>query len=577
MSWARIEPHCATTAVDEGLAAAVADPLWFLLRQWQLGELTGDDGGTPVSLDVQASWSPFARFRASGSGPATTVDLAEDGEPVERLVERQNTLTPDDPARTPWAAAVRAGRALLDRVAEADPAAAERIRDYPAFAFISETTRPAEAAGPDDDLYRTLLTGSRTVDGVRVLAYLDQHGGLPPEVTGDSGADLAEVVARWRTAMDAEWGIGAVAAPDSWIGDRLEYSFALAAPPLPDGGTGVAESTGPVVLAGSEYDGSGVSWAQVDAVDPMPDWAADLTGGPGTGTRIVSLLPAPLSYPSMPADRFWEFEDRRVSLGRVGGGPTDLVKILAVDFATVFSPDWYLAPVEVPVGAVARVDWVVVRDTFGFATLAGTAAGEQTSRFGRQYRAEPDGGAGSAPSYIAVLPSVLASLTSAPSEDVCFQRDEGANLAWAVEQAVPGPSGRPVTRDWSLADFEPPPANSADAELVWRLSTPVPRSWTPLVATQPNDGRFLLPARMFDTATDELRSALGDLVAELRGRGIRDEEIPPEGIRVRVQDQLCRTPDGRTWVWRGRQKDLWRGEASSGLRFDDTTPNNRNS
>ena len=37
MSW-RLEPSPRASGMEAGLAARVHDPLWFLCRQWQLGE-----------------------------------------------------------------------------------------------------------------------------------------------------------------------------------------------------------------------------------------------------------------------------------------------------------------------------------------------------------------------------------------------------------------------------------------------------------------------------------------------------------------------------------------------------------
>ena len=40
--------------VEDGLAARLADPLWMLARQWQLGEFRGYDAGSLVSLNFEA-------------------------------------------------------------------------------------------------------------------------------------------------------------------------------------------------------------------------------------------------------------------------------------------------------------------------------------------------------------------------------------------------------------------------------------------------------------------------------------------------------------------------------------------
>ena len=47
-----------------------------------------------------------------------------------------------------------------------------------------------------------------------------------------------------------------------------------------------------------------------------------------------------------------------------------------------------------------------------------------------------------------------------------------------------------------------------------------------------------------------------------------EEEVPREGATVTRTYQMARWIDGSTHLWVGRGKQLGRGEASSGLRFD---------
>jgi hypothetical protein len=46
--------------LGRGLAAEVADPLWFLGRQWQLGEHQGEDASSPVLVQADISQVPLA-------------------------------------------------------------------------------------------------------------------------------------------------------------------------------------------------------------------------------------------------------------------------------------------------------------------------------------------------------------------------------------------------------------------------------------------------------------------------------------------------------------------------------------
>jgi hypothetical protein len=95
------------------------------------------------------------------------------------------------------------------------------------------------------------------------------------------------------------------------------------------------------------------------------------------------LLPRSVSFAGMPADRFWEMEDGLIDLGSLDAGPTDLARLLAVESAVIYSPDWFVVPVELPIGSLAQVDWVVVTDTFGVATLVGTPTTQAADNAGR--------------------------------------------------------------------------------------------------------------------------------------------------------------------------------------------------
>ena len=71
----------------------------------------------------------------------------------------------------------------------------------------------------------------------------------------------------------------------------------------------------------------------------------------------------------MPAARFWEFEDAQVDFGSVDAGPTDLVRMLLVEFALAYGNDWFVIPIELEVGSLCRTRSLVITDTFGIRTL----------------------------------------------------------------------------------------------------------------------------------------------------------------------------------------------------------------
>ena len=465
-----------------------------------------------------------------------------------------------------WTVRVQTGRALRRHLVSADLATvADRLAEE----------LPFEATGPSDDLlhpderrYRRLLgpvegPGGRrpALDGVRVLAA----DALPARATQGVDPDaVAAAMAVWRAELVQDWGPleGRAGPSAAWVGDRLEYAFSLAAPPL-------AAGEGEVVLRASAYDGTGLSWSSLD-LDTTPGASLGAGDDAGRDAVVTTTLPTRLTYPGMPADRFWEFEDAAVQLGRVTAGPTDLARMLAIDFAVVYSPDWFVVPLDLPVGSVARVEWVVVRDTFGVATLVGTSTTQTADEKGKQFQPSGTDGRDTDNPLLVVLPSALATLTSPAREEVTLQRDEVANLGWAIEKWVLGPSGRGTPTPWSRRQLDLVQPEITDYDVAWRLATPVPSTWSPLVSVERPDGQVLRKARLLATDTGALHGARSQVMADV-GDDIRDEEITRSGVQVRMLEQLTRAPDGTTHVWRGRDKRPWRGEVSSGLRYDSTT------
>src|SRR5688572_642739 len=87
--WNRLEPDPRSKSLARSLAAEVRDPLWFLTRQWQLGEFRGEDAATPMSVEVETETFDLTSF-----GPAASPATIDDGVPLEPQVQRE-PYTPD--------------------------------------------------------------------------------------------------------------------------------------------------------------------------------------------------------------------------------------------------------------------------------------------------------------------------------------------------------------------------------------------------------------------------------------------------------------------------------------------------
>src|ERR1041385_4093324 len=65
----RLEPRARTENFVRSLRAEIRDPLWMLTRQWQMGELEAEDGGSPIDARLLTSQLGVDRV-ALGGGPA---------------------------------------------------------------------------------------------------------------------------------------------------------------------------------------------------------------------------------------------------------------------------------------------------------------------------------------------------------------------------------------------------------------------------------------------------------------------------------------------------------------------------
>ena len=286
----------------------------------------------------------------------------------------------------------------------------------------------------------------------------------------------------------------------------------------------------------------------------------------------------------MPAHRFWEFEDAVIDLGALRPGATDLVSLLMVETITGFGNDWFVIPIELPVGSLSRSRSLVVTDTFGFSQLVLPSGHPDLGGppIGRhawcmfQLSDQPSGTSseGAEAPNAFFLPATVALPQEGPVlEEVMLLRDEMANVAWAVERRLESPLERGL--DVSAYDLVPPAVPvAANPEVPeYQLATSVPDHWIPLLPIafgnagqirlaraallDVNGGRRVVQSQAKVLGTDPLAPLL-----------IPEEEVPREGVIVRRAYQGARWYGGELIVWSAYRKFVGRGEGSSGLRFD---------
>jgi hypothetical protein len=271
-----------------------------------------------------------------------------------------------------------------------------------------------------------------------------------------------------------------------------------------------------------------------------------------------------------------------VDLGSVDAGPTDLARMLLVEFALTYGNDWFVIPIELDVGALYRTRSLVITDTFGFRTLIKSSselsAPYSTWRMFQHSYLRGSGLTNPAANLFFLPPSLLKSLESRPIEEVLFLRDEMANLAWAVERLIESPAEGPLNRFETYLEKKRRSEREATAKissagepLHYRLATEIPDYWIPLMPARVGQGLRLKRGAVLKTdGLPEPVHALGRILNPDPGRPLElhEEEVPREGVRVTRHYQYARWFDGSTHLWIGRRKQIGRGEGSSGLGFD---------
>ena len=342
---------------------------------------------------------------------------------------------------------------------------------------------------------------------------------------------------------------------------------------------------------------------------------------------VARRHPSPVRYPGMPAERYWEFEDGNVNFAGAEAGVTDLLRLTVTEFALTFGNDWFVVPVRLPVGGLYEVSGFEITDTFGISAQPRPIQAAGASPW-TMFELTADANLQRTLQHAMFLPdSVDGVQEGAVLEHTLLARDEMANLAWAIEKKVQGVSGEPLDRELEakgLAFQQQIHFDSApdSPQLVYRLATPVPANWTPLLPvrdarlnlTDPLEIRLARAGmkRFYPEASVavigaanpeyeaflELLDAQDNFIERLADR--RRVCAPTSSIRAAgccgairrsrwrpttrsssrkrkcrasarvssASSSTARSSDGRSWLWIGRSKIAGRGEAASQLRFD---------
>jgi hypothetical protein len=588
--WNRLEGRPRTTDFDRALRAEVRDPLWLLTRQWQLGEFRGADAGSPVTATYSVAATSPSRFRPSGGAAEK---LAAD-RPLEAVAERRAVPFAFGADLISFDLRLAIGRRWLKLLGQSlllriyRSAYVKRFpialpdpgvdADTPRVAHPEVWSAMQAVAGRRMDgylLYQQIKAGHNAYDGVDGVLFL-HFGALN---------DLGKRLVSWfdglidqPTAVTADRPAGNA----TWDPSRLEHRFSIAA---------AAPAGGEKVLTAQEYPGGELDW-HAFSIDP----GAPLGGtGPAPAPINRTVFPTPVRFSGMPLPRWWAIEDGRTNFAAVRPDSTDLARLIFLEFALVYSNDWFQLPCDLPAGTLASIQGLVVTDVFGqrlWITPAG-AGGDQDWQRWSMFTLDTMGAAPIAADTGLFLPPSVPKVADGPVlEEVSLIRDETANMVWGIEQTVrlatgEGRRGSEVAAE-ILAHrqrlFPPPPRDTARAPVTYEAMNSVPENWIPFIPVHvPGDNRSIRLQRaampgVIDQQAVRPRTALlreGLDATPKTSYFVNEEEVPQTGTRITVAYNRTRWRNGRVAVWLSARRGTGRGEGSSGLAFDllvDTPP-----
>lgn len=577
----RFEPRARDNTFEGTLATEVRDPLWFLARQWQIGEFEGTDAGSLAYIELEGSHSKLPRWLVQTGSTSTVTEIDPDA-PLE-----PQTLS--EPFEADLAMRVEMGHDFADYLRQevGDNAVAENLLSEfrKLFAYQINELPDDQDLNPVDPATKRFLKvcAGRVVDGFSLytLAKTIAGGGgaIPSAITTDP-TEIVQIEAALATLLEQITRVfGEVSEgdlpgndPETWKPERLEYRLqVVGAEP-----SGLGNAT---MNAVPDRDGE-FDWYSFDVVS-RDTGASEEAPVPVT----FAIIPTRVHFDGMPATRFWNFEENKLPLPEIDADSDDLLKVLATDFMLLHSHDWYTFPFEQEVGTLMRTKHIIVHDVFGKLIVvkradegATTASPERFTMF--SHTDNSNSSVDDLADYFMVPPSAGPAMRlGSILEDVRFGRDEMANLAWGIERITTSPIGEQRSGGERNAEIderrvEPtPPALENDFPLEYNIESDVPAHWIPLLPNKPGPTPSIELQR--SSALKNIGSGLETVPAlsAILNRPsspylIKEEEIPRSGLTVQRVVYRTRWVDGSNHLWVQRRRKVGAGESQSGLQFD---------
>jgi hypothetical protein len=583
--WNRLEGRPRTADFGRALRAEVRDALWMLSRQWQLGEFHGTDGGSPVTVTYSVTPSRPTRFRQFDGAPE---DLMPADRPLETIAERRRLRFTYGTEKIGFDLRLAIGHRWFKLLGQVGLLG--QLSDYREQYTTKYPIKPPTAADvtqrANPTVWATMqAVAGRRMDGYELYLHVKGGGAAAAGITTLLGLDLdrnklnsagTRLVSWFDALIDQPTGV----TPDrpegntAWNPRRLEHRFSIAAT-MPGG----AEKT----LTAQEYPGGELDWHAFSIETGNPLGGAEPPGP----TISRTVFPAPVRYSGMPLPRWWALEDGKTNFAAVRPDSTDLARLVFLEFALVFSNDWYQVPCDLPAGTIARIRGLAVTDVFGirqWVKPAGQGFDEDWQRWSMFTLDTIGVDDVPADTDMVLPPSVPKVAVGPPLEEVLLIRDENANLVWGIEHTVRLPTGDPHRGSEAAAEVlayrrrlagTPVVTDPPRAALSYAAMNTIPEHWIPFIPVHVDRDnrevqlqRAAMPSALDGKPVPPRTTLLREGFDRDEWYFVNEEEVPQAGTRLSVAYNRTRWRDGRVVVWLTAQRGEGRGEGSSGLVFD---------
>lgn len=601
MMWNRLECRPRDNNFERALRAEVRDPLWMLTKQWQMGEFRADDAGSPVTAKMHMATTHLTKYQPDDHDAQPFNNEI----PLEALVEQQQISFFSGKQEIALDIRLLMGRHWLKLLSKErlEHLKSKFIQEYK-IPLVSPILREDSLVCAHPLAWQKFSAASgRMMDGAALYIYLTSPGSRHAYQNITNIQDEMDKLVSLETSF-INWFRQLFQQPaesnDAWLPQRLEYQFACSAP------IGTTEK----ILTAEEYYHGHLDWYNF-SVDQTRVSLGSLEGvrddANVQNTITRSFIPNPVQFEGMPNTRWWRFEDGKTNFGTIKPDPTDLNKLLLIEFGLVYANDWFLLPVTVHCGSLCDVKGLTVTNVFGerFWIESSSKGQDEDPQRWTMYSQNIAGHANvPADTSMLVAPSVPKILESNPMQEINLIRDEVANMVWGIEtqislpsgDAIPGPEAAlQVYRHYERIVTEENPSNLQPvvhepvASIQYQLMNSVPENWIPFIPVHVDNNKREIQLQRAsmpriirgDTKTIEkvkprtsiLREGLESIPSQ--PYFIYEEEVPRAGVKVSQSFQRTRWFGGKVVTWLGIRKLTGRGEGVSGLAYDLITPTNK--